>query len=155
MNFLETLLHNEILVIPVISWALAQLLKTLIHTLVNKGFTAERLVGGGGMPSAHSATVCALSTTTALVYSVGSFEFAVATVFAVVTMYDAMGVRRETGRQGEALNDLLEAFNKITHERVGPEKALKELIGHTPLQVLLGAALGVGMAFLLHHVVFL
>lgn len=154
MNFFESLLHNEILIVSVVSWALAQILKTLIHATINKGFNAERLVGAGGMPSSHSATVCALSTATALVYSVASFEFAMAAVFAIVTMYDAMGVRRETGRQGEVLNDLLEAFNRITHEKIGPEKALKELIGHTPLQVISGAILGVAMAFLLHNVVF-
>ena len=146
MDIINELLGNRLLIIPIISWGTAQILKTGIHALVNKGFRAERLVGGGGMPSAHSATVCSLALTCAMEFGLGSFEFAMASVFGIVTMYDAMNVRLETGRQGEALNDLLEAFNKISKEKIGPDKALKELIGHTPLQVLVGGLLGIGIA---------
>lgn len=146
MEIINELLGNRLLIVPVIAWGTAQLLKTAIYAMVNRGFHAERLVGGGGMPSAHSATVCSLAVTCAIQFGLGSFEFAMASVFGIVTMYDAMNVRLETGRQGEALNDLLEAFNKISKEKIGPDKALKELIGHTPLQVLVGGLLGIGIA---------
>lgn len=148
MQLVNELLGNRLLVVPLISWGTAQILKTIIYALISKSFTAERLIGGGGMPSAHSATVCSLSLMCAFNYGIGSFEFAMASIFAIVTMYDAMNVRLETGRQGEALNDLLEAFNKISKEQIGPDKALKELIGHTPLQVLVGGLLGIGIACL-------
>ena len=87
---------------PLVGWTVAQVLKTLIDCALNKSFNAERLVGSGGMPSSHSATVCALTTAAALEYGAGSFEFAVSFVLAMVVMYDAIGVRRETGKQGKA-----------------------------------------------------
>ena len=150
MEAFESLIQNPILVSPLIAWFVAQILKTIIHTLFTKEFVAERMVGGGGMPSAHSATVCALVTATAIHRGFGSFEFAMATIFAIVTMYDAMGVRRETGRQGEVLNDMLDIFKKMG-EKLGPEKDLKELIGHSPLQVTVGAILGVVISLLINH----
>ena len=103
------------------------------------------------MPSSHSATVCALATAAFMRYGGASFEFAMATVFAIVTMYDAMGVRRETGRQGEVLNDIIEAFTKMGKD-LGPEKSLKELVGHTPLQVLVGAILGILISVLVCNI---
>jgi len=148
MNYLQDLFTNKLLIVPVISWALAQIIKTIIHMVVNKDFVAERLIGGGGMPSAHSATVCSLCTITALNYGCGGFEFAISAIFAIVTMYDAMNVRWETGKQGAAINDLIEAFNRLNKEQIGPDKAFKELIGHSPLQVLAGAILGIAMAFI-------
>jgi len=152
MNVINEILSNLLLVAPVTAWLIAQISKTLLHTFINKTFIPERLVGGGGMPSAHSATVCALSTATLLCYGAGSFEFAMAVIFSIVTMYDAMGVRRETGRQGEVLNDLVELLNKMGKD-VGPEKALKELVGHTPLQVLVGAILGIVVALVMNNFV--
>ncbi len=151
MNELLSVLQNPVLVAPVVSWLIAQILKTGIHTFFNKKFVAERLVGGGGMPSSHSATVCALATAAFMRYGGASFEFAMATVFAIVTMYDAMGVRRETGRQGEVLNDIIEAFTKMGKD-LGPEKSLKELVGHTPLQVLVGAILGILISVLVCNI---
>ena len=151
MNFFVQLFTNKLLMAPVCAWLIAQISKTIVHTLVNRHFLAERLIGGGGMPSSHSATVCALSTITCLTFGPASFEFAIASVFAIVTMYDAMNVRLETGRQGEALNDLISAFNRLTNEQVGPDKALKELIGHTPIQVLVGGLMGIGIAFAIYY----
>lgn len=130
----------------VIGWVTAQVLKTLIHLLMTKEFHAERLVGSGGMPSSHSSTVCALTTAASMVYGPGSAEFAISFILAVIVMYDAMGVRRETGKQARLLNLMVRTFN---HEYKGlPEELLKEYIGHTPLQVLAGAALGIGLAVL-------
>ena len=88
------------------------------------------------MPSSHSATVCALATATGIRYGGGSFEFALAAVFAIVVMYDAMGVRQETGKQGKVLNEMMEIFTQMG-KNIDAEKALKEFVGHTPLQVLM------------------
>ena len=107
MNVWNDMLGNQILVSAVVGWTVAQVLKTLIDCALNKSFNAERLVGSGGMPSSHSATVCALTTAAALEYGAGSFEFAVSFVLAMVVMYDAIGVRRETGKQAKLLNSIL------------------------------------------------
>lgn len=145
MNFLTELIHNQIFVSAVLGWLVAQVLKTIIHMIVNKQFVAERMVGGGGMPSSHSATVCALATAAGMKYGGGSFEFAVSIMLAIIVMYDAMGVRRETGIQGRVLNEMLEIFTNMGKE-ISAEAKLKELVGHTPLQVLMGAILGVVIA---------
>jgi hypothetical protein len=131
MIFLSEVINNKLIISAAVAWLIAQFLKTLIHTLFTKQFVAERLVGGGGMPSSHSATVCALATATAIEYGGGSFEFAMAAFFAMVVMYDAMGVRQETGKQAKVINDM------------DFETQLKEFVGHTPLQVLIGGILGV------------
>ncbi len=147
MSFLNDLLHKQIYVAAVLGWLVAQVLKTIIHMIVNKQFVAERMVGGGGMPSSHSATVCALATATGMRYGGGSFEFAVAIMLAIIVMYDAMGVRRETGIQGRVLNEMLDIFMNMGKE-ISAEAKLKELVGHTPLQVLMGAVLGCVIAVL-------
>ena len=85
---------------------MAQVLKTLIHLIVSKKFVAERLVGSGGMPSSHSATVCALVTAVCYEYGAGSFEFAISLILAIIVMYDDMGVRRETGIQAQEYPDI-------------------------------------------------
>lgn len=145
MNFLIELIHNQIFVSAVLGWLVAQVLKTIIHMIVNKQFVAERMVGGGGMPSSHSATVCALATAVGMKCGGGSVEFAMAIMLAIIVMYDAMGVRRETGIQGRVLNEMLEIFTNMGKE-ISAEAKLKELVGHTPLQVLMGAVLGVIIA---------
>ncbi|MBR5597815.1 MAG: divergent PAP2 family protein [Lachnospiraceae bacterium] len=142
MDFLSQLGQNKILISAASGWIIAQVLKTIIHTLFTKNFDAERLVGGGGMPSSHSATVCALCTATALQYGPNSFEFAMAAVFALVVMYDAMGVRQQAGKQAQIINDMIELFSHMGKD-LDIEKQLKEFIGHTPLQVLCGAILGI------------
>ena len=142
MEFITELLHNRIFVSAALGWMVAQVLKTIIHMILTKQFVAERMVGSGGMPSSHSATVCALATAT------GSPEFAITIMLAIIVMYDAMGVRRETGKQGRVLNEMLEIFTNMGKE-ISPEKRLKEFVGHTPLQVLMGAILGIAIAVIL------
>ena len=142
MNFLLQLSENKILISAATGWVIAQVLKTIIHTYFTKNFVAERLVGGGGMPSSHSATVCALATATAIQYGVSSFEFAMAAIFALVVMYDAIGVRQESGKQAQVLNDMIEIFTHMGKD-LNIENQLKEFIGHTPLQVLCGGILGI------------
>lgn len=142
MELFNQLMSNKILISAVSGWIVAQVLKTLIYTFFNKQFVAERLVGGGGMPSSHSATVCALSTATYLQYGAGSFEFAITTILSLIVMYDAIGVRQEAGKQAKVLNDMIEIFLHMGKD-MDIEKQLKEFIGHTPLQVFVGAILGI------------
>lgn len=149
MTFWERLFSNEVLVSAVIGWTVAQILKTMIDFALNRNFTAERLVGSGGMPSSHSATVCALTTTAGMHYGVESFEFAICFVLASVVMYDAIGVRQETGKQAKLLNMILEQnIFKLDNEHI--QQNLKELVGHTPLQVFAGAILGIALALVVH-----
>lgn len=151
MTFWEKLFSNEVLVSAVIGWTVAQVLKTLIDFALNKNFSAERLVGSGGMPSSHSATVCGLTTSAGLCYGVGSFEFAICFVLASVVMYDAIGVRQETGKQAKLLNMIMEQdFFKLDNEHF--QERLKEFVGHTPLQVFAGAVLGILLSLAVHQV---
>ncbi|MCR5277982.1 MAG: divergent PAP2 family protein [Lachnospiraceae bacterium] len=148
MDFLLALWGNTILVSAAFGWCSAQIIKTILHAIISKAFNAERLVGAGGMPSSHSATVCALSTSAILVYGVGSPVFAVCAILAFICMYDAMGVRRETGNQAQVINKMIESFQRMSDETMSDEEKLKEFIGHTPLQVLVGAILGIIVALL-------
>lgn len=143
MGQLMALINNRMLMIPIISWGIAQVIKTVINAVMTKSFDPERLIGAGGMPSSHSAYVSALATTAFLQEGPGSPAFAICFVFATVVMFDAMGVRRETGKQAELLNQLTEIFSANYEGFDTPEKALKVLVGHTPLQVLFGCILGV------------
>lgn len=148
MEFITELLHNRIFVSAALGWMVAQVLKTIIHMILTRQFVAERMIGSGGMPSSHSATVCALATATGMECGAGSPEFAITIMLAIIVMYDAMGVRRETGKQGRVLNEMLEIFTNMGKE-ISPEKKLKEFVGHTPLQVLMGAILGIIIAVIL------
>ncbi len=145
MDFITDVFQNSIFVSAALGWLIAQVLKTLIHFIINKKFLMERMVGSGGMPSSHSSTVCAMAAAAGMEYGGGSFEFAVTVMLAIIVMYDAMGVRRETGKQGRVLNEMLEIFLNMGNE-ISPEAKLKELVGHTPLQVLMGAILGIIIA---------
>lgn len=111
-----------------------------------KRFVAERLIGSGGMPSSHSATVCALSTAACMRFGVESFEFAISLILALIVMYDAMGVRRETGIQAKLINEMMIAFAEMGKKDLSTDEKLKEFVGHTPLQVLAGAILGILIA---------
>lgn len=145
MDFVTELIQNKIFISAALGWLVAQVLKTLIHFILTKQLVAERMVGSGGMPSSHSATVCALATAVGIQYGGGGFEFAVTVMLAIIVMYDAMGVRRETGKQGQVLNEMLEVFMNMG-KQISAEAKLKEFVGHTPLQVLMGAILGIVIA---------
>ncbi|MCI8949259.1 MAG: divergent PAP2 family protein [Lachnospiraceae bacterium] len=150
MSIWQRILGNQVLVSSVMGWTAAQIIKTIIDCILNKNFNAERLFGSGGMPSSHSATVCSLTVAAGLCYGPDSFEFAVSFVLAMIVMYDAMGVRRETGKQARLLNTLLlENPLKLSGEVL--QERLKEYVGHTPLQVFAGAVLGIGMTFGIDH----
>ncbi|WP_251495785.1 divergent PAP2 family protein [Otoolea muris] len=145
MTFFQQLTRNQTLMSAVTGWVVAQVLKTLLDISLNRSFNPERLVGSGGMPSSHSATVCGLATAAGLRYGTGSFEFAICFILAAVVMYDAIGVRQETGKQAKVLNRLLfEDLLKL--DSVVLQEKLKEYVGHTPIQVLAGAILGIVIA---------
>ena len=135
---------NPILSVALLAWFVAQVLKTLINFILLGKFQLERMWGDGGMPSAHSATVCAMVIATARSEGFSSAIFAVAAVVAIITMHDAMGVRRETGEQAKVLNKMIEQWIDVT-EKNAPflqNMHLKEMVGHTPLQVLAGFVVG-------------
>ncbi len=148
MMFFQELAGNQTLMTGIAGWIVAQVLKTLIDIGLNRSFNPERLVGSGGMPSSHSSTVCSLTTASALRYGVGSFEFSICFILSMVVMYDAIGVRQETGKQAKVLNRLLfDDFLKL--DGVVLQEKLKEYVGHTPLQVAAGAILGIIIAFIM------
>lgn len=141
MEFVSELLSNRILMASFCGWFVAQVLKTIIYIIVNKNFNPERLLGDGGMPSSHSATVMALVTSTAFEYGVGSFQFAISAILALIVMHDAMGVRRETGKQAVVINNMMDWFADLGSD-IPVEVKLKEFVGHSPAQVFFGALLG-------------
>ena len=152
MDWLYDLITNRFLITGVSSWFVAQLLKTIIHAIINKKLVLERLVGDGGMPSGHSATVTSLAVISALTYGFDSFQFAVTALLAIIVCHDAMGVRLETGKQAQIINELTKAFEVWTKEDM-PEIKLKEFVGHTPIQVIAGILLGILNAVVMFFVI--
>lgn len=141
---MEVLLQNRILIAAGIAWAVSQISKTILHTIINGKLDWSRLKGDGGMPSSHSASVTALAVATGMVCGIDSPFFAIAVVFAAITCHDAMNSRREIGKHSVVLNELIK---KIEQEEPF-EVVLKEFVGHTPLQVLIGILVGGIIAFL-------
>ncbi len=141
MKYFIDLTNNKVLIIAAIAWFVAGVLKVLVELRVNKKLTISRVMGAGGMPSSHTSTVIALAI--ALLYYAGpeSFEFAIAVIFAIIVIHDAVGVRLETGKQAKVLNTIMfetEAFKELDFEQ-----QLKEYVGHTPFQALVGAIVGI------------
>ena len=153
MEWLTDLLTNPFLLTSLSSWFVAQLLKTIIHAIENKKLVLERLVGDGGMPSGHSATVTSLCVYCGLHVGFDSFQFAVTAILAIIVCHDAMGVRLETGKQAEVINELTKTIELLSSKEWTQEK-LKEFVGHTPIQVLAGILLGIGNALVMYFFVF-
>ncbi|MBQ6710699.1 MAG: divergent PAP2 family protein [Clostridia bacterium] len=152
MNWLTELLSNPWLLCPVTSWLVAQVLKVIINAIIHKKLDWERLVGDGGMPSGHSATVSSLAMFALLKSGPGSFEFAVCAILAIIVCHDAMGVRWETGKQAQAINEIIRTVEVLSKQDL-PEVKLKELVGHTPVQVLAGITIGICNALLFFFVI--
>lgn len=177
MDFLLGISQNTYVLVAALSWFLAQLIKTLLNLLMNRELKLERMVGAGGMPSAHSAFVCSLMVTCGRLSGWDSAEFAICFALAAVVMYDAMGVRRAAGEHAKVLNRIISSmsdnirvmyevekkkkfdiFRKRSKEDPDDqlrdsamkknEDLLKELLGHTPLEVLGGVILGITVALL-------
>ena len=150
MNPLSNILRNPILLTGIIAWASSQAAKTIVHLIINKQLVWERLVGDGGMPSSHSATVTSVAVATGLRCGWDSPVFAVALILALVVMHDAMGVRQETGKQAKVLNSMMEIFESLGRGDLTPEESLKEFVGHTRRQVLVGSAFGTAISLLIN-----
>jgi uncharacterized protein len=140
MQDFPTILDNHVLFVALFACVLAQIIKVVVDLVQDGKLNFRNLVGTGGMPSAHSALVTALATGVGQTSGWDSGVFAIALIFAIIVMYDAAGVRQAAGKQARILNQIMDEFShgdtKFTEDR------LKELLGHTPVQVIAGAALG-------------
>jgi acid phosphatase family membrane protein YuiD len=146
-DILSEIFKNRILITTLSAWVIAQIIKVTIGVIKNRRFDFRWFVGTGGMPSSHTAGAAALATSIGLEEGVISVYFALAVTFAIVVMFDAQGVRRATGKQAHILNKILDDIywqGRIQDDR------LRELIGHTPVQVFAGMLLGMIIAFLRH-----
>ena len=144
MGILKQIISNHTLIVPIVAWALAQVLKTLTYLIVEKKLEMKRIVSDGGMPSAHSATVISLMVMCGWSAGFNSAIFAVSMIFAIVVMRDAVGVRREAGKQAASIKELAVIINKafLNKDAEIRTENLKVLVGHSPLQVVFGAILG-------------
>ena len=154
MDILFQIITNPVLIVPAFSWLIAQVLKSIISAIVNKKFSFDRLVGDGGMPSGHSATVTSLAVMCGVSSGFDSPVFGLSVMFAIVVMHDALGVRRETGKQAVSIIKMAELLNDYFSERdqVIKTDKLKVLVGHTPLQVVCGSLLGAAIAIIYYFI---
>lgn len=139
MQIICEIVKNKCIYIPFFLWFLIQLFKVITDLVRTKKFNVKRILGAGGMPSSHSAIVCALATLIGKEYGFDSGIFAVSIIMAFVVMYDAAGVRRAAGKQARILNKILETPGLTTLE---VQEKLVEVLGHTPVQVFIGAIIG-------------
>ena len=144
MNYVIGFFTNYLLVCAFTGWFMAQFIKCVRYIIKKRSFDFRLIMSSGGMPSSHSATVCALVVATAKVSGTNSVEFALAFILAFIVMYDAAGVRRAAGEQAKVLNRMAKELSDGDTRYL--DKNLKELIGHTPLQVIMGALLGIVIA---------
>ncbi len=144
---LYEIITNKVLVAPLCAWAVAQLLKVFITLVKDKRLDLRYLVISGGMPSAHSALVSALATSVAIIQGLGSVAFGITAILALVVMYDAAGIRQSVGLQSVVLNRIVQEL-RSRRPIAELERDLREFIGHTPFQVIAGAALGIIVAWL-------
>lgn len=138
---------NEILIVPLFAWALAQFLKTLTALLQGKGLDFRYLFSSGGMPSSHSVTVTALATTAGMAEGFDSAAFGISAILASIVLYDAAGVRQAVSQQATVLNRIVREI-RLREPLTKIEADLREFIGHTPFQVIIGASLGIVFAWL-------
>lgn len=144
MRFLDILLFNPVLLSALTAWLIAQGLKVIIELIIKKRMNWALLFQAGGMPSSHSAMVSATALSAGLVYGFDSPAFSIAAVLAMIVVYDATGVRREAGRQAVLINSIIEELSK---GKIPPQEKLKEMLGHTPGEALLGTLLGLSIGF--------
>lgn len=144
-NFFTLLSQNEIFITVLVAWFIAQCAKVFLGIITEKRFNFKWFVDTGGMPSSHAATVAALAAAIGLKYGVRSSIFAITLVFAWIILMDAQGFRRSAGKQAEILNLILD---DIYWKKKIKEDRLKELLGHTPIEVLVGALIGILVAII-------
>lgn len=146
------MLYNRILLIVLIAWFATQTAKLIIYWIINRKFVLERFFGDGGMPSGHSAVVASLATAIGLECGWNSPLFAVAAILAVIVMHDATGVRQETGKQAKVINDIVKMLHARERGELTPAETLKEFVGHTGPQVMVGALGGILTAVVMNMI---
>lgn len=147
MGLVRDIFTNRVLLAGLVAWLIAQVLKTILYALIHKKLDFSRLVGDGGMPSGHSATVSAVATMCALTCGADSPVFAVSFILATITCHDAMNSRQQIGKQAAVLNQLVQ--DMLHGEK--PEIVLKELVGHTRSQVCAGILLGILTGYAMYY----
>ena len=140
MNTFTDFIQNKYIYIPILLWFGIQLFKLIYDLVTTKKFNFKRIMGAGGMPSSHSAVVVGLATLIGKYEGINTPIFAIALIFSFVVMYDAAGVRRAAGKQAKLLNQLVETPGL---SGIQVSEKLVEVLGHTPIQVVVGAAIGV------------
>ena len=146
MSVIKQLLENRILWIGVLSWFVAQATKVVLTLIVEKRLDLSRMTGLGGMPSSHTSVVVSVTVAVGIRMGFNSAMFAISAAMALITMTDAMGVRRQAGKQAQVLNRVVQEL--VENGGDLPEETLKELLGHTPLQVFVGGVLGLIIAII-------
>lgn len=147
MNIISDIFNNKIIQTSALSWFVAQVIKIIIDCIKNKTINPALIVSSGGMPSSHSSFVTALACATGFTEGFSSPLFAITFVISMVVMYDASGVRRAAGKQAEVLNIFIANFEK---HGIKIDSKLKELLGHSPVEVFAGAILGVVIAMIMY-----
>lgn len=145
-HFWQGIYHNQVFQVAFISWFLAQFGKVVLTLIMERKLNLYRMIGSGGMPSSHSSFVTGLTTAVGLVEGFDTPIFAVALVLSLIVMYDASGVRRAVGTQAILLNRIID---DLYQNKPVDHKRLKELVGHTPVEVFFGASLGIVVANLM------
>lgn len=145
MNFFEHIMEYRMIVATFSAWMISSVLKGFLVCIRERRFDITRFMGPGGMPSSHSALVTALTTAVGFSEGFASAAFAICCALSLIVMYDASGIRRAAGKQAEMINAIVEAWNE--KDPLVKEIKLKELLGHTPLEVAAGAILGIVVAF--------
>ena len=154
MTMFEQFISNKIVIVALIAWVTAQGLKVITHACVYKKLDFKRLFGDGGMPSCHSAVVSSCATAIGIIEGFNSSVFALALIIAIIVMHDASGVRFETGKQNKIIKDIsqfIEGLNNIKFD----DESLKEFVGHTHLQVVMGCLLGVIVSVIVCNILFI
>lgn len=152
MKWFLDFLSNPFLHVAIAGWFASQTMKIFTHAIVYKEWDLKRFLGDGGMPSSHSSMVSALTVFSGLTYGFASFQFGVCMIFSLIVCRDAVGVRRETGKQSVIINEIKKLLSNEKNEKIDTIK-LKEFVGHTPLQVLAGVILGTIVAIVMNFVV--
>ncbi len=150
MRYLFEFFTNKVLISGLAGWLIAQIVKLFVNLATTRKFDLKRLWGDGGMPSGHSSMVLGVATSSLLLYGIASYQFAIAAVIAIIVTHDATGVRRESGRHAKALNELMEL---VTDQEISDEDKLKEFLGHTHLQVIVGGIMGILIALFICKVI--
>lgn len=144
MNILDDILSNKAITVPAITWFITQIIKVAGVVIKEKKIDFTRFVGAGGMPSSHTSFIVSLATVIGKIRGLYSIEFGLSLAMALIVMHDAAGVRRAAGKQAEVLNKII-----FSNDFIHIDEKLKELLGHTPVEVIIGALMGIVFGLLL------